>query len=167
MPERPTVFVLLLGALLVVPVLLNALVGQSLFVWWAPFPVWIVLLWTSGVPLAVVVLIPTALFLFLAFPLKASERGRAVVAVLALTAASAVHVWWMVQFFLDDRAQHMGGLDAYFAVVFALGMTTLLVSWVLWVLGWRRNSSRQFALSSWFMCLWLAWWSVPWFFEPI
>ena len=153
-----------MALLLLVPAGLNITVGNSLGVWWAPFPVWIFLLGALRIPLIISALLPAAAFLSISQMLLRSRPTSRTVALALLGASCLVHALW-IAYWLAEATGRLG--VAYVSAVFGLGTIVLgLGSWQ-WLVGRRTGAVGNVVLSMWFTLLWWSWWATPWVGEAI
>ena len=153
-----------MALLLIVPAGLNITVGNSLGVWWAPFPVWMFLLGALRIPLIVSALLPAAAFLAISMMLLRDRPTSRTVALTLLGASCLVHALWIAYY----AAEAIGRLGAaYVSAVFGLGTSVLGLAVWQWLVGRRRNLVSNALLSMWFTLLWWSWWATPWVGEAI
>ena len=156
--------IIALGIVLLVPAVLNVTYGNSLAVWWAPFPMWIFFLAGLRVPLAASAFIPSAVFIAMAVGLLAGRRGFVIASLWLVGAASVIHVSWMIYLWREGVERY--GL-AHTGAVFGLGTIVLTVSVWFAAVGRRRHDRRNLVLSVWLAMLWWGWWAMPWLGEGV
>lgn len=151
--------VALLAALLAIPVALNLAFGSRLGVWWAPFPAWLLV---ASFSWPVALILPSAVFLGVAIPfVRNGHQPNATM--VAVVGALVIHTWWWVNLFLKGPR----GGQSFAITVLSLGTTLLVVALGLSILAVCSKRIEHGVLSIWFVCLWFAWYSVPWLLEAM